>query len=61
MITVFSISGAFLIPYLVVVVISGIPIFFLEVSLGQYTKLGAIKAWDSLCPLISGIKMNIGW
>lgn len=39
---------------MIVVVISGIPIFFLEVSLGQFTKLGAIKAWDSLCPIISG-------
>ncbi|XP_078484910.1 sodium- and chloride-dependent GABA transporter 2 [Ciona intestinalis] len=48
-------GGAFLIPYLIVVIISGVPIFFLEVAIGQFTKLGAIKSWTSLCPLISGI------
>ncbi|XP_039263077.2 sodium- and chloride-dependent GABA transporter 2-like isoform X1 [Styela clava] len=51
-------GGAFLIPYIIVVALSGIPIFFLEVSLGQFTKSGAIKAWDSVCPLLSGIGVS---
>uniref|UniRef100_H2ZG33 Transporter n=1 Tax=Ciona savignyi TaxID=51511 RepID=H2ZG33_CIOSA len=48
-------GGAFLLPYMLVVIVSGVPIFFLEVAIGQFTKLGAIKSWTSLCPLISGI------
>uniref|UniRef100_H2ZG36 Transporter n=1 Tax=Ciona savignyi TaxID=51511 RepID=H2ZG36_CIOSA len=46
-------GGAFLLPYMLVVIVSGVPIFFLEVAIGQFTKLGAIKSWTSLCPLIS--------
>lgn len=48
-------GGAFLIPYLIVVLISGIPVFLLEVALGQQTKLGAIQSWSAICPLLSGI------
>ncbi|XP_076811808.1 sodium- and chloride-dependent betaine transporter-like [Clavelina lepadiformis] len=48
-------GGAFLLPYLIVVLVSGLPIFFLEVALGQFTKYGAIKAWGAICPLFSGI------
>lgn len=48
-------GGAFLIPYMIVVLISGIPVFLLEVALGQQTKLGAIQSWNAICPLLSGI------
>lgn len=47
-------GGAFLIPYLIFMVIGGIPIFFLEVALGQYTSEGGITAWK-LVPLGKGI------
>uniref|UniRef100_H2ZG31 Transporter n=1 Tax=Ciona savignyi TaxID=51511 RepID=H2ZG31_CIOSA len=48
-------GGKFYLVYVVFVHLSGVPIFFLEVAIGQFTKLGAIKSWTSLCPLISGI------
>jgi len=51
-------GGAFLIPYMIVVVLSGIPVFLLEVALGQQTKLGAIQSWSAICPLVSGIGLS---
>lgn len=34
--------------------ISGIPVFFMEVLLGQFTELGAIKYWSAVFPPTSG-------
>ena len=35
-------GGAFFIPYLLMCVLGGIPVFFLELSLGQFMKRGGI-------------------
>ena len=45
--------GAFLIPYLICVIIGGIPLFFLEVAVGQFMGVAGIKAW-SLVPIFRG-------
>ncbi|KAK2724937.1 hypothetical protein QYM36_001404 [Artemia franciscana] len=47
-------GGAFFIPYLICLVAGGVPIFFLEIALGQYTAEGGISAW-SICPMFKGI------
>lgn len=46
-------GGVFLIPYLLIVFVGGIPIFFLEVALGQFMKQGGIAAWN-IAPLFKG-------
>lgn len=46
-------SGAFLIPYFIAVIFGGIPMFFLEVSLGQFMAEGGIGTWN-ICPLFQG-------
>lgn len=46
-------SGVFLIPYILIALIGGIPIFFLEISLGQFMKAGSINVWN-ICPLFKG-------
>lgn len=46
--------GVFLIPYLLIVFVGGIPVFFLEVALGQFMKQGGIAAWN-IAPLFKGI------
>ncbi|XP_062616275.1 sodium- and chloride-dependent glycine transporter 1-like [Saccostrea cucullata] len=38
-------GGAFLIPYFVCLVLIGIPLFFLELSFGQFASLGPIRIW----------------
>lgn len=50
----FSISGAFLIPYVIMLIFGGLPLFYLELALGQYYRNGCITIWDKLCPMMKG-------
>lgn len=47
-------GGAFFIPYLLMCFLGGVPVFFLELSLGQFMKRGGIACWD-LVPLFRGV------
>jgi len=46
-------KGAFLIPYVLFVAIGSLPVFFLEVSVGQYTNLGSALAFR-IVPIMKG-------
>ncbi|XP_034031149.1 sodium- and chloride-dependent GABA transporter 2-like [Thalassophryne amazonica] len=48
-------GGVFFVPYLLFLVLCGIPLFLLETSLGQYTSLGGVSAWRNICPLFGGL------
>uniref|UniRef100_A0A4W4HMW9 Transporter n=1 Tax=Electrophorus electricus TaxID=8005 RepID=A0A4W4HMW9_ELEEL len=48
-------GGAFLIPYFIFLFGGGLPVFFLEVALGQFTSEGGITCWDKISPIFSGI------
>ncbi|MGH0179553.1 UNVERIFIED_CONTAM: hypothetical protein FKN15_002117 [Acipenser sinensis] len=48
-------GGAFLIPYVIFFICCGIPVFFLETALGQFTSEGGITCWRKVCPLFEGI------
>jgi len=45
--------GAFLVPYFIMLAICGIPIFFMELSLGQFSSLGPLAVWK-ISPLFKG-------
>ncbi|XP_070557742.1 sodium- and chloride-dependent glycine transporter 1-like [Ptychodera flava] len=46
-------GGAFLIPYLLAMIICGMTLFFMEVAWGQFCSQGPITAWK-LCPAFKG-------
>ncbi|XP_078365006.1 sodium-dependent neutral amino acid transporter B(0)AT3-like [Oculina patagonica] len=48
-------GGAFLIPYFVMLIFEGIPIFYLELSIGQRLRQGAINVWSTVCPYLGGV------
>ncbi|GFT49829.1 sodium- and chloride-dependent glycine transporter 2 [Nephila pilipes] len=47
-------GGAFLIPYLLFLIVCGMPLFFLEMSFGQFASLGPITIWK-ISPLFKGL------
>ncbi|XP_049679548.1 sodium-dependent proline transporter-like isoform X5 [Accipiter gentilis] len=47
-------GGVFLIPYFIMSLIMGLPLFLMELSLGQYGAAGPITIWNC-CPLLKGI------
>ncbi|XP_075052981.1 sodium-dependent serotonin transporter [Mixophyes fleayi] len=48
-------GGAFLLPYVIMAVFGGIPLFYMELALGQYHRNGCISIWRKICPLFKGI------
>uniref|UniRef100_A0A8C8IUC2 Transporter n=1 Tax=Oncorhynchus tshawytscha TaxID=74940 RepID=A0A8C8IUC2_ONCTS len=48
-------GGAFFIPYLIFLFTCGIPVFFLETALGQFTSEGGITCWRKITPLFEGV------
>ncbi|OZC06780.1 hypothetical protein X798_06211, partial [Onchocerca flexuosa] len=49
-------GGAFLIPYTLMVLIAGVPLFYMELALGQYYRKGAVTTWGWICPLFKVIR-----
>ncbi|XP_033632370.1 sodium- and chloride-dependent glycine transporter 1-like [Asterias rubens] len=49
-------GGVFLIPYIIMLFLAGMPLFFLETAFGQYASQGPVTIWKA-CPLFTGI----GW
>lgn len=49
-------GGAFLIPYFIFLFLCGMPLFFLELCIGQFSGLAPLSVWN-VCPLFKGI----GW
>lgn len=48
-------GGAFLVPYFIMLAIQGIPIFYLELAIGQRLRKGAIGVWNEVSPWLGGI------
>lgn len=48
-------GGAFLIPYAIMLFVEGIPIFYLELAIGQRLRKGAIGCWNQVSPYLGGL------
>ena len=48
-------GGAFLIPYILMLIICGMPLFFMELALGQHISLGPVSSWAAICPIAKGM------
>lgn len=48
-------GGAYLLPYLILLLVIGIPLFFLELSVGQRIRRGSIDVWNYISPKLGGI------
>ncbi|XP_048259961.1 sodium- and chloride-dependent creatine transporter 1-like [Haliotis rufescens] len=51
-------GGAFLIPFLILLVSTTLPLMYLESYLGQFSGKGTFKVWN-FCPLLKGIGIGI--
>ncbi|XP_060687950.1 uncharacterized protein LOC132820048 [Hemiscyllium ocellatum] len=50
-------GGAFLIPYILMLAVAGMPMFFLETSFGQFASLGPDAVWKAV-PMLQGLGIN---
>jgi hypothetical protein len=46
-------TGAFLIPYTLMLMTTGLPLFFMELAVGQFSSLGSVGVWK-ICPFFAG-------
>ena len=46
-----------MIPYGIMLIVVGIPIFFMELAIGQYTQEGPLKVWENIFPLLKGLSL----
>ncbi|PAA69439.1 hypothetical protein BOX15_Mlig024770g2 [Macrostomum lignano] len=49
-------GGAFLIPYVIMLAVAGLPLFYFELSFGQFANLGPVTIWRA-SPILKGT----GW
>ncbi|KAI9999817.1 hypothetical protein NQD34_011660 [Periophthalmus magnuspinnatus] len=48
-------GGGFLIPYLLMLFLEGVPLFYLELAIGQKMRQGSIGAWTAISPYLGGV------
>ncbi|XP_008293054.1 solute carrier family 6 member 19b [Stegastes partitus] len=48
-------GGAFIIPFLILMVLEGIPLLYLELALGQRLRMGNVGVWAAIHPCLAGI------
>jgi len=49
-----NVTGVFLVPYFLILIICGVPLLYMELAVGQFTRRGPIGALAQICPLFKG-------
>jgi len=48
-------GGAFLIPYFILLILIGKPMYFMEAALGQFGQVGPMQIWSEMLPVAMGV------
>uniref|UniRef100_A0A286XFY4 Transporter n=1 Tax=Cavia porcellus TaxID=10141 RepID=A0A286XFY4_CAVPO len=48
-------GGSFLVPYLIMLIVEGMPLLYLELAVGQRMRQGSIGAWRTISPYLGGV------
>ena len=48
-------TGSFLVPYIIMLAVEGMPLLYLELAVGQRMRQGSIGAWRTISPYLSGV------
>nr|XP_020747339.1 sodium-dependent neutral amino acid transporter B(0)AT3 [Odocoileus virginianus texanus] len=51
-------GGAFLIPYVIALAFEGIPLFHIELAIGQRLRRGSIRVWTAISPSLGGVGLG---
>eukprot|EP00111_Clytia_hemisphaerica_P005902 TCONS_00017112-protein len=51
-------GGAFLIPYILSLAFMGIPVFYMELAIGQRLRRGPLHVWNKLSPYLAGVGLS---
>ncbi|ELK08171.1 Sodium-dependent neutral amino acid transporter B(0)AT3 [Pteropus alecto] len=51
-------GGAFLIPYLMALAFEGIPLFHIELAIGQRLRRGSVGVWMAISPYLGGVGLG---
>uniref|UniRef100_A0A8D8PZB4 Transporter n=2 Tax=Cacopsylla melanoneura TaxID=428564 RepID=A0A8D8PZB4_9HEMI len=51
-------GGAFLIPFMVMLILEGIPLFLIELGIGQKMRLGSLGVWNTIHPWLGGVGIS---
>ena len=51
-------GSAFLIPFVIILFVIGIPLFYMELTIAQYSKYGPLDVWN-ISPLFKGIYYSL--
>ncbi|XP_025771692.1 sodium- and chloride-dependent transporter XTRP3 [Puma concolor] len=53
-------ARSFLVPYIIMLVVEGMPLLYLELAVGQRMRQGSIGAWRTISPYLGGVGLPVG-
>lgn len=53
--------GAFMIPFLILLALKGIPLLYIEFAIGQRLRTGSLGVWTAIHPYLTGIGKKYIW